>query len=134
VNYVFAGNANGIDASKLAFLMELKNEKRGRIKEYADKFGCEFLEVKTPWGVNCDIALPCETQNELQCEDAKVLVSNCCICVAESVLPAPGRIRETSNTPMYDGSTWLTILARQGYAGSASPAPLFISSLAIFIL
>jgi glutamate dehydrogenase (NADP+) len=76
-------DANGIDASKLAFLMELKNEKRGRIKEYADKFGCEFVEGKTPWGVKCDIALPCATQNELQGEDAKVLVSNGCICVAE---------------------------------------------------
>ena len=76
-------DANGIDASKLAFLMELKNEKRGRIKEYADKFGCEFVEGKTPWGVKCDIALPCATQNELQGEDAKTLVSNGCICVAE---------------------------------------------------
>jgi glutamate dehydrogenase (NADP+) len=76
-------DANGIDASKLAFLMELKNEKRGRIKEYADKFGCEFVEGKTPWGVKCDIALPCATQNELQGEDAKTLVANGCICVAE---------------------------------------------------
>jgi len=76
-------DANGIDASKLAFLMELKNEKRGRIKEYADKFGCEFVEGKTPWGVKCDIALPCATQNELNGEDAKTLVSNGCICVAE---------------------------------------------------
>ena len=76
-------DANGIDASKLAFLMELKNEKRGRIKEYADKFGCEFVEGKTPWGVKCDIALPCATQNELQGEDAKTLVANGCMCVAE---------------------------------------------------
>jgi glutamate dehydrogenase (NADP+) len=76
-------DANGIDASKLAFLMELKNEKRGRIKEYADKFGCDFVEGKTPWGVKCDIALPCATQNELQGEDAKTLVSNGCMCVAE---------------------------------------------------
>ena len=76
-------DANGIDASKLAFLMELKNEKRGRIKEYADKFGCEFVEGKTPWGVKCDIALPCATQNELNGEDAKTLVSNGCMCVAE---------------------------------------------------
>jgi glutamate dehydrogenase (NADP+) len=76
-------DANGIDASKLAFLMELKNEKRGRIKEYADKFGCEFVEGKTPWGVKCDIALPCATQNELNGDDAKTLVSNGCMCVAE---------------------------------------------------
>ena len=76
-------DANGIDASKLAFLMELKNEKRGRIKEYADKFGCEFVEGKTPWSVKCDIALPCATQNELNGDDAKTLVSNGCMCVAE---------------------------------------------------
>ena len=76
-------DAAGIDAEKLAFLMELKNVKRGRIKEYADKYGCEFVAGKTPWGVKCDIALPCATQNELQGEDAKSLVANGCICVAE---------------------------------------------------
>jgi glutamate dehydrogenase (NADP+) len=76
-------DAAGIDADKLAFLMELKNVKRGRIKEYADKYGCEFVAGKTPWGVKCDIALPCATQNELQGEDAKSLVANGCICVAE---------------------------------------------------
>jgi glutamate dehydrogenase (NADP+) len=73
----------GIDKDKLAFLMELKNVKRGRIKDYADKYGCEFVAGKTPWGVKCDIALPCATQNELQGEDAKALVANGCICVAE---------------------------------------------------
>jgi glutamate dehydrogenase (NADP+) len=76
-------DAAGIDADKLAFLMELKNVKRGRIKEYADKYGCEFVAGKTPWGVKCDIALPCATQNELQGDDAKSLVANGCICVAE---------------------------------------------------
>jgi glutamate dehydrogenase (NADP+) len=73
----------GIDKDKLAFLMELKNVKRGRIKDYADKYGCEFVAGKTPWGVKCDIALPCATQNELQGEDAKALVASGCICVAE---------------------------------------------------
>jgi glutamate dehydrogenase (NADP+) len=76
-------DAAGIDADKLAFLMELKNVKRGRIKEYADKYGCEFVAGKTPWGVKCDIALPCATQNELNGDDAKALVANGCICVAE---------------------------------------------------
>jgi len=76
-------DAAGIDKDKLAFLMELKNVKRGRIKDYADKYGCEFVAGKTPWGVKCDIALPCATQNELQGEDAKALVANGCICVAE---------------------------------------------------
>jgi glutamate dehydrogenase (NADP+) len=76
-------DAAGIDSQKLAFLMELKNVKRGRIKEYADKFGCEYVEGKTPWGVKCDIALPCATQNELKGDDAKTLIANGCICVAE---------------------------------------------------
>jgi glutamate dehydrogenase (NADP+) len=62
--------------------MELKNVRRGRIKEYADKFGCTFHEGR-PWGVNCDIALPCATQNELNEAEAETLVSNGCICVSE---------------------------------------------------
>jgi len=73
----------GIDAAKLAFVMELKNVKRGRIKEYADKFGCQYLEGKRPWGIKCDIALPCATQNEVDGSDAEALVKNGCICVSE---------------------------------------------------
>ncbi|MDG1475904.1 MAG: NADP-specific glutamate dehydrogenase, partial [Vicingaceae bacterium] len=75
-------DANGIDAEKLAFVMELKNVKRGRIKEYADQFGCEF-HAGRPWPVNCDIALPCATQNELNEAEAKTLVANGCILVSE---------------------------------------------------
>ena len=78
----FIYDADGIDAEKLAFVMELKNVKRGRIKEYADKYGCEFHEGR-PWGVNCDIVLPCATQNELNEEEARTLVSNGCMCVSE---------------------------------------------------
>ena len=73
----------GIDAEKLAFVMELKNVKRGRIKAYADHFGCEFHEGARPWSVACDIALPCATQNELNSEEAKALVANGCNCVSE---------------------------------------------------
>ena len=73
----------GIDADKLAFVMELKNVKRGRIKAYADHFGCEFHEGARPWSVACDIALPCATQNELNAEQAKALVANGCKCVSE---------------------------------------------------
>jgi len=76
-------DANGITTEKLQFIMELKNERRGRIKEYADHFKAEFHEGKTPWGTKCDIALPCATQNELNGDDAKALVSNGCICVSE---------------------------------------------------
>lgn len=73
----------GIDEKKLAFVMELKNEKRGRISEYAKKYKCKYVEGKTPWGEKCDIALPCATQNELDVNDAKTLVKNGCIAVAE---------------------------------------------------
>jgi len=82
-------DANGIDAEKLAFVMELKNVRRGRIKEYADKFGCDFHAGARPWSVNCDIALPCATQNELDQAEAKTLVANRCILVSEGAnMPA----------------------------------------------
>ncbi|MBI4833847.1 MAG: NADP-specific glutamate dehydrogenase [Planctomycetes bacterium] len=73
----------GIDEKKLAYVLELKNEKRGRIKEYASKYGCKFLPGKRPWGIKCDVALPCATQNEVDGNDAKTLVKNGCICVSE---------------------------------------------------
>ena len=61
----------------------LKNVKRGRIKEYADRFNCEFFKGQRPWAVKCDIALPCATQNELDGSEAKTLIDNGCICVSE---------------------------------------------------
>lgn len=74
----------GIDAKKLAWVMELKNVRRGRISEYVQEFsGAEFFEGARPWKVNCDIALPCATQNELEEADATTLLSNNCICVSE---------------------------------------------------
>lgn len=80
--YIF--DPNGIDADKLAWIMDLKNNKRGRIKNYADHFdGVTFHEGKKPWDVIVDVALPCATQNELNEEKAKLLVTNGCICVAE---------------------------------------------------
>ncbi len=79
--YVY--DKNGIDAEKLKFVMELKNVKRGRIKEYATKYKCDFVAGNTPWAVKCDIALPCATQNELNGKDAQALVKNGCIAVAE---------------------------------------------------
>ena len=74
---------DGIDAEKLAFVMELKNVRRGRIKEYADKFKVKYIEGKRPWGIKCDCAFPSATQNEIDEEDAKTLVANGCILVAE---------------------------------------------------
>ncbi len=73
----------GITAEKLAFVMELKNVKRGRIKEYADKFGVEYKAGKRPWGVKCDCAFPSATQNEVSGADAQELVKNGCKLVAE---------------------------------------------------
>jgi len=74
---------DGINAEKLAFVMDLKNVKRGRIKEYADKFNTEFHEGERPWKISCDVALPCATQNELNKSEAKELIKNGCLAVAE---------------------------------------------------
>ena len=76
---------DGIDAEKLAFIQDLKNVKRGRIKEYAAKFtGAKYYEGQRPWQlVKCDVAMPCATQNELDLDDAKALVAGGCFCVCE---------------------------------------------------
>lgn len=74
---------NGIDEKKLSYVMELKNIKRGRIKEYAEKYGCEYSAGKRPWNVKCDMAFPSATQNEISKEEAQTLVDNGCICVSE---------------------------------------------------
>lgn len=75
---------DGITAEKLDFVMDLKNNKRGRISEYTEKYtSASFHKGKTPWDVKCDIALPCATQNELNGDGAKALIKNGCICVVE---------------------------------------------------
>jgi len=77
-------DSEGIDCSKLAYIMDLKNKRRGRIKEYTTEYkNAEYLEGKRPWGIECQVALPCATQNELSGEDAKTLISNGCYCVSE---------------------------------------------------
>ncbi|MEW6025850.1 MAG: NADP-specific glutamate dehydrogenase [Planctomycetota bacterium] len=73
----------GLNTEKLAFVMDLKNVKRGRIKEYADKFKAKYLAGKKPWDIKCDVALPCATQNEIDGEAAKTLIKNGCMCVGE---------------------------------------------------
>ena len=74
----------GIDAEKLAHIMEIKNIYRGRIKDYLEKYPhATYVAGERPWSVKCDIAMPCATQNELNEEQAKTLVANGCICVAE---------------------------------------------------
>jgi len=77
-------DTEGIDAEKLAFVMELKNIKRGRIGEYVKKYpSAKFVKGQTPWNEKCDIAMPCATQNELNGDDAKVLLSNGCFVISE---------------------------------------------------
>ena len=80
--YIF--DKDGIDDEKLAWVMDLKNNQRGRIKEYEAKFpGSKYHEGKRPWGEKCDIALPCATQNELEEKGAKSLVKNGCMAISE---------------------------------------------------
>ncbi|WP_445735359.1 NADP-specific glutamate dehydrogenase [Mariniflexile sp.] len=77
-------DAEGINAEKLDLIMNLKNVKRARISEYLDTYpNAKFVKDKTPWEVKCDIALPCATQNELNENDAKMLLKNGCTCVSE---------------------------------------------------
>ena len=77
-------DSEGIDDEKLKHIMTLKNVQRKRISEYCIKYpNSEFVKGKTPWATKCDIALPCATQNELDLNDAKVLLKNGCICVSE---------------------------------------------------
>jgi glutamate dehydrogenase (NADP+) len=90
-------DADGIDADKLAHVMYIKNELRGRIGEYVKQYpNAKFVEGKRPWEVKCDVALPCATQNELNGEEAKLLVSNGCICVSEGAnMPSTPEAVET---------------------------------------
>ena len=80
----FIYDKDGINEEKLAWVMDLKNVRRGRIKEYADKFGAKYVEGQRPWGIECDCAFPCATQNEISGEDAKKLLDNGCILVSEA--------------------------------------------------
>jgi glutamate dehydrogenase (NADP+) len=74
----------GINEEKLAYVLDLKNVKRGRISEYTKKYPkAQFFEGKRPWHVKCDVALPCATQNEVDANDAKTLIKNGCTCVSE---------------------------------------------------
>ena len=74
---------DGFNKEKLNWVMDLKNNKRGRIKKYSDKFNADYLDGKTPWSIPCDIALPCATQNEINSADAELLIKNGCKVVSE---------------------------------------------------
>jgi glutamate dehydrogenase (NADP+) len=81
---------DGIDADKLAYIVDLKTNRRGRISEYAEQYGVEFHAGKRPWEVPCDMAFPCATQNELMEDDARTLIANGCKAVAEGAnMPTP---------------------------------------------
>ena len=79
----FIYDPEGINKEKLEWVINLKNNKRGRIKEYADEFNCKYFEGERPWGVECDIALPCATQNEIDGNDSKNLIKNGAIAISE---------------------------------------------------
>ncbi|CAI8159355.1 MAG: NAD(P)-specific glutamate dehydrogenase [Polaribacter sp. SA4-10] len=91
---------DGINSEKLKHVMFIKNEKRGRIGEYVDKYpNAKYIPGKRPWSVKCDIALPCATQNELNGAEAKILVDNGCMCISEGAnMPStPEAIHEFQN-------------------------------------
>ncbi|MFO7840818.1 MAG: NADP-specific glutamate dehydrogenase [Fidelibacterota bacterium] len=74
---------DGIRGEKWDYIMDLKNVRRGRIYEYAEAFGCQYVEGKGPWDIPCDVAIPCATQNEIHARDAATLIKNGCRCLAE---------------------------------------------------
>jgi glutamate dehydrogenase (NADP+) len=115
---------SGIDANKLAWIMELKNNRRGRISEYAAHFdGASFVEGGRPWKEKCDVALPCATQNELDQSEAKTLLANGCICVAEGAnMPStPEAIAE------FDGAKILFAPGKASNAGGVATSGLEMS-------
>ncbi len=79
----FVHDPDGLTAEKLAFVMDLKNNRRGRIREYAEAFGCAYHEGARPWAIECDVAFPCATQNEIEADDARNLINGGCRTVVE---------------------------------------------------
>jgi glutamate dehydrogenase (NADP+) len=114
----------GISAEKLAYVLDLKNVKRGRISEYTKKFPkAQYLEGKRPWNVKCDVALPCATQNEVDENDAKTLVKNGCICVSEGAnMPSTPEAIE-----VYLGAKILYGLGKAANAGGVATSGLEMS-------
>jgi len=114
----------GINAEKLAWVIELKEVKRGRISEYAKKFPkAQYVEGKRPWNIKCDVALPCATQNEVDASDAKALVKNGCICVSEGAnMPSTPEAIE-----VYLESKILYGLGKAANAGGVSTSGLEMS-------
>lgn len=116
----FIYDPKGIDKEKLEWMMWLKNIKRGRIKDYAEKFDCEYHEGLRPWGIKCDIAMPCATQNEVNEDEAKTLIANGCICISEGAnMPSSPEAIE-----VYQKSGILYGLGKAANAGGVSVSGL----------
>jgi glutamate dehydrogenase (NADP+) len=114
---------DGIDDEKLAYVKELKNVKRARIKEYADKYKVEYLEGKRPWHIKCDVALPSATQNEIEGKDAETLLANGCFCLSEGAnMPSTPEAIE-----MYIGKKILYGPGKAANAGGVSTSGLEMS-------
>ncbi len=79
----FIYDKDGVKGEKIDYMLKLRSSANDRVKDYADKFKCEFYPEKRPWGIKVDVAMPCATQNEIFAEDAQELVNNGCICVCE---------------------------------------------------
>ena len=119
----FIYDPDGINEEKLEWVIDLKNNKRGRIKEYAENFGCEYFEGKRPWGIKCDVALPCATQNEINDSDANELVKNSVLAVSEGAnMPSdPGAIN------VFQGSNVLFGPGKAANAGGVAVSGLEMS-------
>ena len=119
----FIYDPDGINEEKLEWVIDLKNNKRGRIKEYSEKFGCEYFEGKRPWGIKCDVALPCATQNEINESDANELVKNSVLAVSEGAnMPSdPGAIN------VFQGSNVLFGPGKAANAGGVAVSGLEMS-------
>jgi len=114
---------DGIDKNKLAYVMDLKNIKRGRIKEYAEKYGVTYEAGKRPWHIKCDIAFPSATQNEISKDDAKNLIDNGCFCVSEGAnMPT-----EPDGIEIYQKSKILYGPGKAANAGGVSTSALEMS-------
>ena len=98
----FIHDPDGVTPDKLAWMLDLKTVRRGRIKEYADEFGCEFQEGKQPWSVPCELAFPCATQNEIDEDGARALVAAGCYAISEGAnmptIPAAIKVFEEAKT------------------------------------
>ena len=117
-----------LDNDKLKFVMNLKNNRRGRIKEYADKYNVEYFEGERPWGIKCDVALPCAPQNEINESEAKMLVDNGCLCVTEGAnMPS-----ETKAVDVFINNKILFGPGKAANAGGVAVSGLEMSQNSIF--